>query len=105
MSNLNKNPVTVEGLSHVTIFLDCREGRRAADFPKLCVFLDDSAIPEHNYIDIISIKLKLSEYHSYPLVSIIWYNSREALHNIHESKIFLKIDSFIDQNRGNSEIK
>ena len=37
-----------------------REGRRAAEFPKLGVFLDSTAISDHNYIDMLYIKLKLN---------------------------------------------
>ena len=50
-----------------------REGRRAADFHNLCVFLDTTAISEHNAIH----QMK-AEYHSYLLVSIILYNSSEV---------------------------
>ena len=41
-----------------------REGRRVADFPKLGVFLDYTAIYEH--VGMLYIK---AEYHSYLLVS------------------------------------
>ena len=52
------------------------EGRRAAEFPKLCVFLDYLAIYENIYRHAIH-QIK-AEYHSYLLVSMIVYVSGEV---------------------------
>ena len=53
-----------------------REGRRAANCPKLCVFLDYTAISEHIYRHAIY-QMK-AEYHSYLLVTLILYNSSDV---------------------------
>ena len=60
-----------------------REGRRAADFPELCVFLNNTAISAIHQIK--------AEYHGYLSVSMIWYNSSEVQLNITKE---IEIDFF-----------
>ena len=57
--------------------LKVRQGRRAANFPKLCVFLYYTTVSGHNLYRHAIHQIK-AEYHSYLLVIMILYNSSEV---------------------------